>query len=81
MNIDTILIGITLIIVLVGVGFTIHGYIRNKILKRKLKVFLKSHYDPEKKRGFPDYCSDSFGKFLIFVKELDEGVIDKDEVK
>jgi len=48
-NIDTILIGITLIIVLVGVGFTIHGYIRNKILKRKLKVFYKSHYGPEKK--------------------------------
>ncbi len=81
MNIDTILIGITLVIVLVGVGFTIHGYIRNKILKRKLKVFYKSHYGPEKKRGFEDYCSDSFGKFLTFLKELDEGVIDKDEVK
>jgi len=51
-NIDTILIGITLVIVLVGVGFTIHGYIRNKILKRKLTVFLKSHYGPEKKEVF-----------------------------
>lgn len=39
----------------------------------------KSYYDPKyKKRGFSDGCKDIYGTFL---RELDEGLIDKDEAE